>query len=273
MKSLYDFMNEKYQNEPNFHKFVEYFPNMYEFSKEVEVIPWCEDFADDDANPEVIDEIEFYQELHKNNMITEEELLKKFFEIYRKYGDNIAKTIGKAFIEEKQVSFREKHPTFYVALHELGHVYFKECDAIWNAMYEGGEDLVWNIILEKHPIDLEKLGYQNYEDLVRTFMEIRKLSYENKEKFEELLELTSKQIKEKYNIKVNENDEWLQYCLSLSPCKETTKLFAFASIMTYKSAELMLVHLMEAIRYDQSFITLWLDYFDNLIINFSLLRE
>lgn len=123
---------------------------MVEASKEVEVIPWQEEYQIADKNPEVIDTIDFYEMMLKQGLINEEK--------FRKIIDNVisgyaSRTEGIAFIENKTVSFRKETPDFSVVLHELGHVYFQEPDVVWSAAYGGGELLMWLGLKKQYFID------------------------------------------------------------------------------------------------------------------------
>jgi hypothetical protein len=128
---------------------------MYNFSSEVEIIPWKDEYAIADKNPEVIDEIEFWEFLYKNTLITEKEYQKKLQEITRP----ALKTIGIAFIKTKQVSFRTESPPLSLILHELGHCYYEEEDPIWSSVYGGGEFLMNLILMEKLEGNEETIKY------------------------------------------------------------------------------------------------------------------
>lgn len=125
------------------------FPDMYEFSKSVEIIPWQEEFGIRDKNPEVIDAIEFLDILYKNNMISSEQYKQKLGEISKGFA---SKTLAVSFIKEKQVSFRTEAPKFDVVLHELGHIYFEVNDFIWNSIYGGGEVLLHFALQDRYKI-------------------------------------------------------------------------------------------------------------------------
>jgi len=140
-------------------KLREKFPKLLLTAEKVEVIPWREEFAVADVNPEVIDEIEFWRTLHASGLITEEELVEKL----RRIKKNASKTMGIAFIEEKQVSFRAPVPDKYTLLHEIGHVHFQVNDSAWNSVYGGGEILLWLGIEGKYRIGEEEIRrYHEY---------------------------------------------------------------------------------------------------------------
>lgn len=58
---------------PSFPFIAKKFHDFTEFSKSVEVIPWQEEFAVADHNPEVIDHLEFLEKLLEMKAITQEE--------------------------------------------------------------------------------------------------------------------------------------------------------------------------------------------------------
>lgn len=124
------------------------FPDMVKLSEEIEVIPWRDEFNIADKNPEVIENIEFLNMLFHNNMISPEEYEKQLKKISTGYA---SKTLGMAFIDKKQVSFRSPSPHPGIVLHELGHIYFGVNDLLWNASYGGGEILFY-LALKGFPI-------------------------------------------------------------------------------------------------------------------------
>ena len=159
---------DRYSGVEEFEVWKVKFPDMYAFSEEVEVIPWEEEFGIADRNPEVMDEIEFYEMLLKNGMISEEEFQKKLRSL-----PPASKTEGIAFIEEKKVSFRRRHPSLGVMVHELGHVYFEEPDPIWSSVYGGGEYLMGLIVR----------GFvDGNEGSIRIWHKLMHLAYEEPEK-------------------------------------------------------------------------------------------
>lgn len=132
--NLHDIIKES----ETFSRIKELFPAMVETSKHVEVIPWKEEYAIADRNPEVIEAIEFYRELLKQGIISNEDY-EKYVSKFKGYA---SRTMGIAFTDRLEVSFRET-PTIYIAIHELGHCHFKEPDPIWSSTYGGGESLMW----------------------------------------------------------------------------------------------------------------------------------
>jgi len=134
---------------PSFPLIAKKFSDFVEFSKGVEVIPWQEEFAIADRNPEVIDFLEFLNELLCMKAITQEEYEREV----SKLPAYASKTGGVAFIEEGVVSFRDENPPENVIIHEVGHCYFREPDQIWSASYGGGESLFWLIIRDDLPLN------------------------------------------------------------------------------------------------------------------------
>jgi len=153
--TIKDLLDNHYNQDKWFKIFKEKFPQMYNFSSEVEIIPWKDEYAIVDKNPEVIDEIEFWEYLYKNALITEKEYQKKLQELTRP----ASKTIGIAFIKTKQVSFRTEFPPLLVILHELGHCYYEEEDPIWSSVYGGGEFLMNLILMGKFEGNEETIKY------------------------------------------------------------------------------------------------------------------
>jgi len=140
-----------------FKKIKEKFPDFVEFSKTVEVIPWQEEFNVADRNPELLEELKFWNSLLESKLITPEEYNKNTKHI--KQAKYISRTEGLAIIEDNVVSFRDKNPSTYVVIHEIGHCYFKEPDTIWNATYGGGEYLFWLTIEKNLKINENTIKY------------------------------------------------------------------------------------------------------------------
>ncbi|WP_457569170.1 hypothetical protein [Desulfurobacterium sp.] len=134
----------------------------------VEVIPWQDDFAVADKNPEALDQIEFWNTLLDGGLITEEEWKKETDKIFKKYG-YCSKTMGVAFIDERKVSFRKAIPDKFVLVHEIGHIHFAEIDLFWSASYGGGEILFW-LALEHN--------YEINDAQIRRFMSMMRKAYE-----------------------------------------------------------------------------------------------
>jgi hypothetical protein len=150
---------------PSFSLIAKKFPDFTEFSKSVEVIPWQEEFAVADYNPEVIDYLEFLEKLLHMKAITQEEFEREV----SKLPAYASKTGGVAFIEERVVSFRDESPPEHIVVHEIGHCYFKENDRIWNASYGGGESLFWLILRKDLP--LNELSIFQYHSWLRRTLE------------------------------------------------------------------------------------------------------
>ncbi len=150
---------------PSFYLISKKFPDFTEFSKTVEVIPWQEEFAIADRNPEVIDFLEFLETLLQMQAITQEEFERET----AKLPTYASKTGGVAFIEENVVSFREENPPEHVVVHEIGHCYFKENDRVWSASYGGGESLFWLILRKDLP--LNELAIFQYHSWLRRTLE------------------------------------------------------------------------------------------------------
>jgi hypothetical protein len=148
---------------PSFSLIQRKFPDFVEFSKSVEVIPWQEEFAIADYNPEVIDYLEFLEKLLDMQAITQEEYEKELSNL----PSYASKTGGVAFIEENLVSFRSENPPEHIVVHEIGHCYFKENDRIWSSSYGGGESLFWLILRKDLPLN-ELSIFQYHSWLKRT---------------------------------------------------------------------------------------------------------
>ncbi len=152
---------------PSFPLISRKFQDFVEFSKSVEVIPWQEEFAIADHNPEVIDFLEFLNELLSMRAITQEEYEKEV----AKLPAYASKTGGVAFIKERKVSFRDENPPQNVIIHEVGHCYFREPDQIWSASYGGGESLFWLII--RNDLALNELAIFQWHSWLRRTLEGR----------------------------------------------------------------------------------------------------
>ena len=174
-QTLYGLLYRKHPEQ--FKKLKEKFPEMVKTAMETEIIPWEDEYAIGDKNPEVIEELRFWEELYRNGMVDEKECRRRIDETLRKAG-YASRTEGIAFIEEKKVSFRSKVPPFWVVLHELGHVHYQIPDSIWNATYGGAEILV-HLSLEDR--------YDIREENVRQFIWLKKLSYKDPKEFERIV--------------------------------------------------------------------------------------
>jgi hypothetical protein len=150
---------------PSFSLIQRKFPDFVEFSKGIEVIPWKEEFAVADFNPEVIDYLEFLEKLLEMKAITQEEFERETSNL----PSYASKTGGVAFIEESVVSFRDENPSEHIVVHEIGHCYFRENDRIWSASYGGGESLFWLIIRKNLP--LNELSIFQYHSWLRRTLE------------------------------------------------------------------------------------------------------
>ena len=148
---------------PSFPLIQRKFPDFVEFSKSVEVVPWEDEYAIADHNPEVIDFLEFLGKLLEMKAITQEEYEREI----AKLPAYASKTGGVAFIEEGVVSFRDDHPAEHIVVHEIGHCYFREPDQVWSASYGGGESLFWLIIRNDLPLN-ELAIFQWHSRLRRT---------------------------------------------------------------------------------------------------------
>ncbi len=150
---------------PSFPLISRKFPDFVEFSKSVEVIPWQEEFAIADHNPEVIDHLEFLEKLLEMRAISQEEYEREV----SKLPSYASKTGGVAFIEERAVSFRSPNPEEHIVVHEVGHCYFRENDRVWSALYGGGESLFWLILRKNLP--LNELSIFQYHSWLRRTLE------------------------------------------------------------------------------------------------------
>jgi hypothetical protein len=152
---------------PSFPLIQKKFPDLVEFSKEIEVVPWVDEYAIADKNPEVIDHLEFLEKLLEMKAISQEEYEREV----SKLPAYASKTGGVAFIEDNTVSFRSPNPEEHVVVHEVGHCYFRENDRIWSASYGGGESLFW-LILRKD-LSLNELAIFQWHSWLRGTLEGR----------------------------------------------------------------------------------------------------
>jgi len=134
---------------PSFPLIQRKFPDFVKFSKSVEVVPWDDEYAIADHNPEVVDFIEFLDRLLQMQAISREEYEREL----SKLPSYASKTGGVAFIEEGVVSFRDENPPEHIIVHEVGHCYFRENDMVWSSSYGGGEALFWLILRQDLPLN------------------------------------------------------------------------------------------------------------------------
>lgn len=72
-----------------------------------------------------------------------------------------------AFIEKRQVSFRDPEPSSNIVLHELGHIYFQVNDLFWSTRYGGGEILLHLALNNRYHITEEHIRrYHGYLEQV-----------------------------------------------------------------------------------------------------------
>jgi hypothetical protein len=150
---------------PSFPLIQKKFPDFTEFSKEIEVVPWADEYAIADKNPEVIDHLEFLEKLLEMKAISQEEFERET----AKLPAYASKTGGVAFIEEMVVSFRDANPPEHIIIHEVGHCYFRENDMVWSSSYGGGEALFWLILRQDLP--LNELAIFQYHTWLRKVLQ------------------------------------------------------------------------------------------------------
>lgn len=156
-KNLKNLLDSLFTKNSLFQKFKSKFPKIYLYSQQVKIIPWSDNFAIADKNPEIIDQIERLKSLYEKNLITKEKYLAEL----EKCKTYASKTLAVSFIENNEVSFRET-PTLQTVLHELGHCYFKEPDIYWSRVYGGGESIMYSILydyLEGSEKEIKKYMY------------------------------------------------------------------------------------------------------------------
>jgi len=118
------------------------FPEFVESACSIEVIPWSEDYQIADKNPELFDAKDFYDQLLKNGLITQEQHQKYIEEVFIAAKGMISRTEGIAFNTARGISFRSPRPHPAYIIHEIGHVHYQEPDPIWSSVYGGGESLM-----------------------------------------------------------------------------------------------------------------------------------
>ncbi len=247
MKNLKEFLIVKFREHPDFQAWKKKFPDMFAFSEEVHVVPWEEEFGIVDRHPEAIDEIEFYEELRKNGMISNEEFEEKLREIHKRYG-TVSRTEGVAWIKRKEVSFRRRNPHLSTVLHELGHVYFEATDPIWSSIYGGGELLMWLIIKGKT---------EGNEESIRRWHEFIRYAYENPDLLLSILDKKAKITAQRLGIDLEEIVK-LDYLPEGHPAykHEIMKLMLFAGTLPHEDAEEqpqpILIGILEGIRWGEA---------------------
>lgn len=168
-------LSELLKKYPFYYALKNKFPKMLFLANEIKIIPWEENFNLFDKNPEIIDTIEFLDILLKNNIITSEKYAEYLKNVSKGYA---SKTMGIAFINKKQVSFRSQSPHPDIVLHELGHIYFEVNDLLWNASYGGGETLFHLALKEKYTIT---------EHHIRNYHSLLEQTFKNSEKIHKLI--------------------------------------------------------------------------------------
>lgn len=253
--TLRDFLDTNYSHEEDFIAFKERLGKMYEYAKRVQVLGWRDEFAIGDKNPEVVDEIRFWEVLLENGLVSFEEFQRKMQTL-----PYASKTIGVAFMDSDEVSFRERRPSLSVALHELGHCFFKKPDPVWHADYMGGEYLMWLIIRGE---------YDGDEEDIKKYMEVFEGLYQNPSEVLEKMERISQKLYKKYfggydleeelNLWKEHGKEYAEYPNILKLCLCTGYIpradnYAFS----------VLAHSLTAIHY-RDFALVWEDFLRELI--------
>ncbi|MFN3263275.1 MAG: hypothetical protein ACK42C_00055 [Aquificaceae bacterium] len=188
-------------------------PDMFEYTKQVYVLEWHEDFAIADKNPEAIEERLFMEELLKNGLISKEDYMRWERQRDITYASI---TMGVAFTDSNEVSFRDfpkRLPTAPVVFHELGHCYFKEPDPLWCDSYIGGETIARLILT----------GFlEGNEKHIRYYMDFLKFIYQDPYKAQDLLDQTARKTAKRLNLPVKNFLELRRlagYLPTLSPAK------------------------------------------------------
>jgi len=244
MATIFDLLKTHYP-EWTF-KLKRFFPEMLEFSKQVPVFSWKEEYNVADYKPELILEIEKLEKRLENGEITQEEYEKKVKDLGLTYASI---TKGIAFNEEGFVAFRDEIPSLGILLHELGHVYFQVPDAEWGASYGGGEILFWLALDERYKIT---------EENIRHYMELlRRARIEPQRVGEELAEKIAKAVSfdclaSLYVFSLYAGvipDEVSQYALEDLPFNPVLLEIPY----TEKAVVDFLVHTVDGLRWDDSF--------------------
>jgi hypothetical protein len=137
-KTVYDLI----KTSPYFLRLKHIFPGMVETSKKTRIIPWKDEFAIADKNPEIAEELYKLSKQLEEGLITEEEYVSKSKELTKDVG-SVSRTLGISFCSEGVVSFRDYNPDIATILHELGHIHFDANDYEWSSAYGGAEVLMW----------------------------------------------------------------------------------------------------------------------------------
>lgn len=144
---------ELLQKHSIFSRIEKLFPEFVETSKEITVVPWRDEFQIADKNPEIVDEMDFYELLLRNKMITDKEYQMHINKLLSQANGYISRTEGIAFIETKEISFRSSNPHIAHIIHEIGHIHYAEPDPVWSAVYGGGEMLFQLALLKNYTTD------------------------------------------------------------------------------------------------------------------------
>lgn len=188
----------RYSNLKEYHSWKKRFQDMYEFTKEIQVIPWQEEFNIKDENESTIDELEFLNFMVQNKMISEEEIQKTISNM----PNYSSKTLIISFVNDKIISFREKRPDFYIVLNEIGNTYFNEYDIEWNYNNISGEILMWLIINDK---------FNGDENTIKQWHKIIRLLNENSEAILNFLDKIAFKVANLHNINLNDENIYLSF--------------------------------------------------------------
>jgi hypothetical protein len=165
------------------------FPEFVESAKTIEVIPWKEDFQIADRNPQVLDTVDFYNQLLKNGLITEDQHRKYIQEAFSEVKGIVSRTEGIAFMTTREISFRSPRPHPSHVIHEVGHVHYQEPDPIWSSVYGGGEAL------------MQLALWKNYITNDATIRRYHKILHDSAIYPQQVADELARTIKQKINIK------------------------------------------------------------------------
>jgi hypothetical protein len=216
---------------------------MWSFSSQVEIIPWQEEFAVADKNPEVIEEIEYWDFLAESGAIPQEEANRRIEEVLRK-NTYSSRTEGIAFMEEGTVSFRSKVPKLHIILHELGHVFFKEPDPVWSDAYAGGETLMW--------LSIKGYAQTKGEESIQRWHEYMKMVRENPEKLKAILDEKAQRVIDRLNLRCNEDTLYIDERIEKSPVMSLCLMSGTLPLWVKESGyHMILINALEGARYGE----------------------
>ena len=167
--TIYDLISSRPQL---FRKLRKKYPGILEFSKKVKLIPWKNEYAVRDRNPEIVEKLRELDRALNRGLISQSEYEKESSKLLKDSRGIISRTEGVSFYDKNETAFRDEDPSDYVLIHELLHCYYKVDDQILNSAYLGLETLFWmGLNEERYQYGISEIHLMRYKNLCKKLFE------------------------------------------------------------------------------------------------------